>query len=102
MTEVMKTATTVANVCARASLATGGPREGERALGGGGGGAGMGKTAWTCCGKRERRGVDIACLCVCVCVCVCSFHGFLFSFLFFFDLLQQFFLTFRPDCGFIL
>ena len=30
MTEVMKTATTVANVCVRASLATGGPREGER------------------------------------------------------------------------
>ena len=74
----------------------------ERALGGGG--AGKGKAAWTC-GKRERRGVDVACLCVCVCERErereSSFHGFFFFF-FFILILQTFFLTFRPDCGFIL
>ena len=43
MTEVMKTATTVANVCVRASLATGGPREGEREPWGEGGGGGLGR-----------------------------------------------------------
>ena len=96
MTEVMKTATTVANVCVRASLATGGPGEGEReSLGGGGGWDGENclDVLWEKGEKRSRY---------CMLVCVFFSTVFFFLFFFFFDLLQQFFLTFRPDCGFIL
>ena len=84
MTEVIKTATTVANVCVCVSVCLcvcaanwREERERERALGGGGLGR-EGKNCLDLLKKGEKR-EDIACLCACVCV----FHGFL-SFFFWF------------------
>ena len=90
MTEVIKTATTVAKVCVCARQPTGG-REREKEPWGGGGG-GLGREGKNCLGllweKGEKRSryCMLVCVCVCVCVCVrvcvCSFQGFLFSFFF--------------------
>ena len=76
--------------------------EGERerkSLGRGGGGAGKGREKLL--GLVVRKGREEEQI-LHACMCVCSFHGFLsFLFFFFFDLSQQVFQTFRPDCGFI-
>ena len=76
---------------------------GERgSLGGGGGWEGKNclDLLWEK-GEKRSRYCMLVCVGVCVCVCVLSTVFFFLSF-FFFDFLQQFFLTFCPDCGFIL